>query len=87
MKMANLSMMIKCTLSAGCFDVHGSPPVQYEAHLPMQYVQGYTRSHWPPPLGDYFLRIAPAATANKTTTKTCTHIAGHFDGHGSALVQ
>jgi hypothetical protein len=36
----------------------------------MQHVQGYTGSHWTPPLGDYSLRIALAAaraTANKTT--------------------
>ena len=39
-------------------------------HRPMQHVQGYTGSHWTPPLGDYSLRIALAAaraTANKTT--------------------
>jgi hypothetical protein len=39
-------------------------------HRPMQHVQGYTRSHWTPPSGDYSLRIALAAaraTANKTT--------------------
>jgi hypothetical protein len=87
MMMAKLSIMIKCTLSAGCFDGYGSQPVQYKAHRPMQHVQGYTGSHWMLPLGNYLLRIAPAATANKTTTKTCTHIAGHFDGHGGALVQ
>ena len=35
----------------------------------MQHDQGFTGSHWTPPLGDYLLRIAPAAaraTANKT---------------------
>jgi hypothetical protein len=35
----------------------------------MQHVQGYTGSHWMPPLGDYLLRIASAAaraTENKT---------------------
>jgi hypothetical protein len=38
-------------------------------HCPMQHVQGYTGSHWTPPLGNYSLRIALAAaraTANKT---------------------
>jgi hypothetical protein len=36
----------------------------------MQHVQGYTGSHWTPPLGVYSLRIAleaARATANKTT--------------------
>jgi len=39
-------------------------------HRPMQHDQGFTRSHWTPPLGNYWLCIAPAAaraTANKTT--------------------
>ncbi len=51
--------------------------------------QDYTGSHWTLPLGNYLLRIAPAAaraTANETTTKTCTYFAGHFDGHGDAPV-
>jgi hypothetical protein len=40
-----------------------------------------------PPLGNYLLCIAPAATratANKITTKKYTYFAGHFDGHGIA---
>jgi hypothetical protein len=61
-------MTIKCTLSAGCFDGHGGPLVQYyKVHCPMQHVQGYTGSYWMPPSGNYLLRIAPAAaraTAN-----------------------
>jgi hypothetical protein len=55
----------------------------------MQYVQGYTRSHWMLPSGDYSLRIAPAsarATANDTTMKTYSNFAGHFDGCGNAQV-
>jgi hypothetical protein len=90
MMMAKSLMTIKCTLSTGRFDGHGGPPVQYEVHCPMQHVQGYSRSHWMPPSGNCLLRIAPAAamaTANKTTTKTCTPFAGHFDGRGSAPVQ
>jgi hypothetical protein len=48
--------------------------VQYRVHLPMpmQHYQGFTRSHWMPPSGDYSLRIASAATratANKTKVK------------------
>ena len=38
-------------------------------HRPMRHVHGYTGSHWTPPLGNYFLRIASVAaraTANKT---------------------
>jgi hypothetical protein len=61
------------TSYAGHLHSHGGAPVQCKAHRPMQHVQqGYTGSHWTPPLplGDYSLRITPAATratANKTT--------------------
>jgi hypothetical protein len=43
--------------------------------LPDGHVQGYSGSHWMPPLGDYLLCIAPAAavaTVNKTTMKNAT---------------
>ncbi len=59
----------KCTSIAGHFDGHGGAPVPYVAHLPMQHDQGFAGSHWTPPLGDYSLCIAPAATratANET---------------------
>jgi hypothetical protein len=64
-----LLTMIKCTLSTGHFDGHGSAPVQYKAYRPMQHVQGYTGSHWMLPAGNYLLCIAPAATraTNKQT--------------------
>ncbi len=64
-------------------------PVPCGVHRLMQHVQGYSRSHWTPPLGDYSLRFALAATrttANKTTTTKCTNFAGHFDGPGGAPV-
>jgi hypothetical protein len=35
----------------------------------MQHDQGFTRSHWTPPSGNYLLRIAPAA-AKATAIKT-----------------
>ena len=64
--------MNKCTSVAGHFNGHGSAPVPYGAHLPMQHDQGFAGSHWTPPLGDYSLRIASAATrviANETTVQ------------------
>jgi hypothetical protein len=68
--MTKLMMRNKCILSTGCFDGHGSAPEQYRRHCLMQHVQGYSGSHWTPPLGDYLLRIAPAAAraAGKQTT-------------------
>jgi hypothetical protein len=65
------TMMNKCTSSTDRFDGHdGGAPEQYRQHHPMQHVQGYSGSHWTPALGDYLLRIAPAATraTGKQTT-------------------
>jgi hypothetical protein len=60
----------ECTSVAGHFNGHAEALKRYMRHRLMQHVQGYSGSHWTPPLGDYSLRIAPAApraTANKTT--------------------
>jgi hypothetical protein len=59
--MTKSMMMNECTLSAGRFDGHSGAPEQYRWYRPMRHVQGYSGSHWTPPLGDYLLRIAPAA--------------------------
>ena len=84
------TMTNKCTSSAGRFDGHSSAPKQYRWHCLMLHVQGYSRSHWMLPSGNYLLCIAPAAAraaANKTMTEKCTKKTGHFDGHGGAPVQ
>jgi hypothetical protein len=73
MTMVKSLMTIKCPLSAGRFDGHGSPPVQYEAHLPMEHVQGYTRSHWMLPSDNYSLHIAPAAARATANKKQCNY--------------
>jgi hypothetical protein len=68
-------MMNKCTSSAGHFDGHSGALEQYRWHRLMRHVQGYSGSHWMPPLGNYSLHITPAAaraTANKATMKKCT---------------
>ncbi len=63
----------------GCFNCHGGPPVRYEAHRPMQHVQGYSGSHWTPASGNYSLHIAlqpPGQQANKQqSTNTPTKLA------------
>jgi len=48
-----LTMANKCTSFAGHFDGIGNPPLQYQAHRPMEDVLGYIRGHWTPPPGDY----------------------------------
>jgi hypothetical protein len=87
--------MTKSTIASTCFSIighfdgHGSLPVQYKVHRLMQHVQGYSRSHWMPALGDYLLCIAPAATratGKQTTTNKYTYKAGCFDGHGNVPV-
>jgi hypothetical protein len=90
MTMAKSSMKIKCTLSAVHFDGRGGPPVQYKVHCPRQHVQGYSRSHWTVPSGNYSHRIDPAAaraTGKQTTINKYTKRNGHFDGRGSAPVR
>jgi hypothetical protein len=50
---ANKTTTTKCTHFAGHFDGCGGAPEQYRPHHPMKEVQGFTRSHWLPPLGEY----------------------------------
>jgi hypothetical protein len=45
----------KYTYKAGHFDGHGNAPVRNRAHRLMEEVQGFTRSHWTPPLGKYYV--------------------------------
>ena len=43
------------------FDCHADVAVQRGAHRPMEHIQGFTRSHWMPPLGECLHHIVPAA--------------------------
>jgi hypothetical protein len=83
--MTKSTMRNKCTSFAGHFNGRGSEPVQYKVHYLMQHVQGYSGSHWTPPLGNYSLCIALAAAGATETKqqKTCINFAGHLDGRGS----
>jgi hypothetical protein len=77
--MTKSTMASACSSVGGRFDGHGSLPVQYEVHRPMQHVQGYSGSHWMPASGDYLLRIAPAAAraiGKQTTINKYTYKAG-----------
>jgi hypothetical protein len=67
--MTKLMMTNKCNSSTGRFDGHSGAPEQYRWHCLMRHVQGYSRSHWMLPLGNYLLCIAPAA-ARATGKKT-----------------
>jgi hypothetical protein len=69
------TMTNECTSSAGRFDGRGSALEQYRWHCPMRQIQGYSGSHWTPPLGNYLLHIAPAAaraTGKQTTINKYT---------------
>jgi hypothetical protein len=63
----------KCTYIAGHFDGHGAAPVQYGVHRLMQHHQGFTGSHWTPPLGNYLLRIAQVAARAIINTTMMQH--------------
>jgi hypothetical protein len=45
--------MKEYTNFAGHYDGHCNAPVLYLVHCLMEEVQGFTRSHWMPPLGKY----------------------------------
>jgi hypothetical protein len=88
--MTKLVMTSKCISIAAHFEGLANALVLCGVHCLMQHVQGYSRSHWTPPLGNYLLRNAPAAseaTANKITMTKCDHFAGRFDCCGGAPVQ
>ena len=51
----------KCRRIAGDFDCHADAAVRRGVHLPIEHTQGFTWSHWMPPLGECLCRIAPAA--------------------------
>jgi hypothetical protein len=68
--MTKLTMTLKCTSVAARFEGLADVPEQYRWHRLMQHVQGYSGSHWTLALGNYSLRIAPAAaraTGKQTT--------------------
>jgi hypothetical protein len=87
--MMKSTMKNKCTSVVGHLDSHGGMPGRYRWKRPMWHVQGYLRSHWTPPSGNYSLRSAPAAaraTGKQTTINKYTYFAGRFNGHDDALV-
>ncbi len=51
----------KCRQIAGDFDCHAYAAVQHGVHRRMEHIQGFTWSHWMPPLGKGLRRIALAA--------------------------
>jgi hypothetical protein len=68
--MTKLTMTLKCTSVAARFEGLADTPEQYRRRHPMRHVQGYSGSHCTPALGDYSLRITPAAaraTGKQTT--------------------
>ena len=64
----------ECTSVAGHFDGHGGTPVQYGAHHPMQNDQGFTGSHWTPPLGKYLLCISQAVARATINSMMMHHL-------------
>jgi hypothetical protein len=65
--------MSKCTSVSCQFDGHTDAWVQGCLLRPVQHVQGYTGSLWTPPLGNYLLHIAPAATGQQANKQQSTN--------------
>jgi hypothetical protein len=51
----------KCRQIAVNFDCHADAAVEREVHRLLEHIQGYTGSHWMPPLGKCLCCTAPAA--------------------------
>jgi hypothetical protein len=88
--MPKLTMTSKCTSIAAHIEGLVDALVICGVHRPMPHGQGYTRSLWALPSGNYLLSIALAAarvTGNTTTMKKYINFAGQFGGRGSAPVQ
>ncbi len=64
----------KCDSVTGHFNGHGIALVRYGVHRPMHHDQGFTVSHWTPPLGDYLLHIAQAATRATINSTKMKHV-------------
>ncbi len=52
----------KCRQIADNFDCHVDAVVRRGAHCLMEHIQGFTRSHWMPPLVECLHHITPAAS-------------------------
>jgi hypothetical protein len=78
----------KCRRIAGNFDCHTDASVRCGANRWIEHIQGFTWSHWMPPLGECLRRTAPAAimgdefvktTLNTTKTQLLPSNYGTFD--------
>ena len=80
----------KCKQIARDFDCHADGAVRRGSHRPMGHIQGFTSSHWMPPLVECLRRIAPAAATvdkfkrntqntNKTQLLASSYRTVHFD--------
>jgi hypothetical protein len=56
---------------------HGDAAVRRGAHRPIEHVQGFTGSHWMPPLGKCLRRIAPAAAMVNEFVETTQTLTKH----------
>jgi hypothetical protein len=53
------------TKNAGKSICHGDAAVRRGTHRQIEHIQGFIRSHWMPPSGEFLRRIAPAAAMVK----------------------
>jgi len=55
---------------SGHFDDHVDALVQCGAHCPIEHNQGFMRSHWTLPLGNYLQSITPESPPWSSTVVT-----------------
>ena len=79
-------------LIAGKFDCHADVAIQCRAHWPMEHTQGFTWSHWMPPLVECLCPIAPAAAMvinfewNTQNTNKTQLLASNYSRNQSLVV-
>ena len=64
----------KCRQIAGNFDCHTDAAVRRGEHRPIEHIQGFTRSHWMPPLGKCLRCTALVAAMVNEFVKTTLNI-------------
>ena len=69
------------------FDDHANAPLQFGVHLPIEHGQGFTRSQWTSPSGDYSHRIALASPPWSSTAATQQTQQKNFLRYGTSRIR
>jgi hypothetical protein len=74
----NESTAKKSRRIAGNNDCHGNAAIRRGVHHLIEHAQGFTRSHWMPPLGECLCRIAPVVAMVNKFVETTQLLASNY---------